>query len=450
MTVLDIFSGLGGWDVAARELGFEPLGIEIDAAACATREAAGLHTLRGDVAAIDPKSFDLVRAIIGSPPCQTFSTAGKRAGLADAEVLEAALQRIEAGLYDTLDLGDRAVGETTWSDAAARCSDARSALVLEPLRWALAHRDTLQWIALEQVPPVLPYWRRFAAIFELWGFTTWTGILNAADYGVPQTRRRAILIASRNPHCVARPAPTHCDPRKALPLFGNPWVSMAEALVWDDDQIVRTRSERSTPGGNTFGSAKPSWALTGKTRSWTREQPATTLVASGRTAEGGRVRPGIRALRSSQTIAGGPKAERDIDEPSVTVGRNFDRARLLLRNNSQSKSATRSIDEPAGTLFFGARLNDVAWITERPATTVVADPRLGPPGHRDRSKDGPHRQDGGIAITEREALILQSFPPDYPVQGSRTKRFEQIGNAIPPGLAYAILAPLMGAAEAAA
>lgn len=73
---IDLFAGAGGWDWAARELGLDPLGIEWDADACATREAAGLRTLKADVAALNPEHFRPCRMLIGSPPCPTFSAAG--------------------------------------------------------------------------------------------------------------------------------------------------------------------------------------------------------------------------------------------------------------------------------------------------------------------------------------------------------------------------------------
>lgn len=90
-------------------------------------------------------------------------------------------------------------------------------LVVEPLRWALELEP--EWIALEQVPSVLPLWKEFAAIFERLGYFTTSATVNAADFGVPQTRRRACLLASRT-RMVDFPAPVA---RRA---------SMADAIGW--------------------------------------------------------------------------------------------------------------------------------------------------------------------------------------------------------------------------
>ena len=106
--------------------------------------------------------------------------------------------------------------------------------------------------------------------------------------------------------------------------------------------------------------------------------------------------------------------------PTITGGesaRGAPRLAWKFRNNNNNNNAcTRSPDEPAGTLFFGHRSNWAAFT------------------------DGVD----SVRITVQEAAILQSFPADYPWRGTKTKQFEQIGNAIPPLLAEHVLAMAAG------
>lgn len=379
--IVDLFAGPRGWSEGLRPLGLRDIGLEWDTAACRTAAAAGHLTIQTDVAAYPTTPFKVrARKVIASPPCQAWSRAGKQDGLKDQPLVHQAVE-------------DLAHGRDTRNELKAACLDERSILAAEPMRWLYDLRP--EWVCMEEVPDVLPLWRQYAVYLRGWGYSVWTGILNAADYGVPQTRRRAILIASRVRHATA-PDPTHAkDP--ADTLFGDallPWVSMADALGWGaTDRPVPT----VTAGGGKTGGAEP-------------------FPTQARNA--------LAASRDSGNW-------------------------VLHTNRNQQPDGSRQTTDPHGAPapVFTAKAGG-QWVLKRPATTVCATDRIAPPGHRDRSKGGEsqYASPDTVRITVAEAAVLQSFRPGHPFQGSKTKQFEQIGNAVPPLLATHIVAIAEGIA----
>lgn len=213
--IIDLFAGPGGLDVASRSLGVPATGIEWDADACATRRAAGLATVQRDVRAYGPADFPNCDVLAGGPPCQTFSTQGTGTGRrALREVLHIAARMAQGKSVDWL-LSD--------------LEDERTGLVLEPLRWALeAHRlgRPYRTVVLEQVPTVLPVWQFFAQVLRGIGYSAVAGVLHAERHGVPQTRRRAVLVASLDRPAVL-PAPMY---RPYLKGGANDCRTMADVL----------------------------------------------------------------------------------------------------------------------------------------------------------------------------------------------------------------------------
>jgi DNA (cytosine-5)-methyltransferase 1 len=315
---VDVFGGPGGWDVPARRRGLRVLGIEFDPDTVATRRAAGLSTMHADVSRVDPELFAGTRGMIGGPPCPSFSSAGLKLGRHDTPHVMACARELAAG-------------RDTRRVHRAACLDARSILTVEPLRWALAMRP--EWIVCEQVPAVLPLWELMEELLRTNGWrSTWTGVLRAEEFGVPQTRERAFLLAHTS-RIVLPPSATH---RR----FGGghelpECVSMVEASggAWSPEQRVGfpRRNDREDGGAyrtrDTRAASEPAFALTEKARSWRRWSPGEQI-----------------------------------------------------------------------------------------------GPRTGAP------------------VSVEEAAALQTFPAGFPWQGSRSSRFLQIGNAVPPRLAEMMLA----------
>lgn len=393
-------------------LGARDVGLEWDEWACKTRAAAGQLTIRTDVARYPVWIFSgRVLGLIASPPCQAWSMAGKRLGLLDQPLVHQAV-------------ADLAAGRDTREQLLGACRDERSLLAAEPMRYlhALNATGEPEWVAMEEVPDVLPLWRQYAAILRTWGFSVWTGILNAADYGVPQTRRRAILLASRI-STAQPPPPTHAQVAEPESLFGPGrarWVSMAQALGWGaTDRPVPTVCAGGGPGGG----PEPFPSGSRKTLSDARDRGTWTPRLE-------RPVPQPRNGGPGQAARHGTPHCRAADRAGPACSTDAQRWAWSLRSNNQANATVRRADEPAGTLFFGHRANECTWVAEPAAPGPQHAPTLVMPEP--------------IRITAREAGILQSFPADYPWAGNKGQQFSQIGNAVPPRLAAHLLAPHLG------
>lgn len=497
MSVIDLFAGPGGWSEAARSLGILEVGIELDAAACATRAAAGHRTIRANVAAFPvDRIAERVTGCIGSPPCKLYSAAGTGIGRLVIDLLAAAIPRMLSGddcraevreqvfpvalRYRQAENEARKAGKQ-WAAArlerAARSDAFEACLVLEPARYIAGIGAGLRWVALEQVPAVLPLWEAYATALRAKGFSAWAGKLNAADYGVPQTRERAILVASRD-HRVSRPEPTHYDPRKGMQLWGLPWVSMAEALGWG---ATRRPVPTVTAGGTKTGGAEPfghrgrdaleaergagEWALRVDAQAHASVRPATAPAPAPALKFGHSAAEMQWVLHTNRDQR--PDGSRQTVDPSTApapalTAKSGGQWVVKFRNNNNN-ACVRSLDEPAGTLFFGQRSNWAAWVTEQPSPAITTTRRSRdgliagrqlPEG--ESAAVGGHGWDGDVTgsnggsrsnavrITVQEAAILQSFPADYPWQGTKTAAFTQVGNAVPPLLAEHVLAVATG------
>jgi DNA (cytosine-5)-methyltransferase 1 len=297
--ILEHFAGAGGISEGlriARVPGWmDALGIETDEHACRTAELAGHARELCDVRETRPRVSRDVSVFAAGPPCQSFSAAGAGAGrpLLDA-LRDAASVMFEGWTARRL----RLFPENALRAVLGRTpDDERSVLVLEPLHTILTRRPRA--VLLEQVPAVLPLWEHLAGLLRGRGYSAVAGVVRAEQHGVPQTRRRAVLLASLD-HVVALPVPTHStyhprDPGRLDPGV-LPWVSMADALSWGMSgrpSLTVTGGGSATGGAEVFGMAArdrmraegrwvPGHAVAGDTSdlSWTDRRPSPTVVGS--------------------------------------------------------------------------------------------------------------------------------------------------------------------------
>lgn len=250
MKALDCCAGAGGLSLGLQRAGFDVLGVELDEAACETHGALVGPCDRASLWDYEPRErFDLVA---GGIPCQSHSTAGKRAGTCDPRgQLYVPFLRI------------------------AQQAQARAVLI-ENVRGMLTSPSPTHGTALLEVVAAVR-----AASFE----HVVHNVLDAADYGVPQRRHRLFIVGFRSADDARRfewPRATHS--RDGGGLFGlRRWVSVREALGLGGGQFASGLREgaRGWQGMRLLDVDQPANSITGRNNNDLLDQPARTVSAGG-------------------------------------------------------------------------------------------------------------------------------------------------------------------------
>lgn len=360
--VVDLFAGCGGFS-----MGFEITGgYEIvagndsddDSLYAFARNHPRAMCWKGPIGDLDPsplrRLLGLARGeldvMIGGPPCQGFSRNRP--------------ERRQAG--QLLD-------------------DPRNYLFMDLLRFAQAFLPEV--LVIENVPDMLTqdngrYRDEILRALRRIGFLHCeTAVLNAADYGVPQRRRRAFVIASRTTR-IAIPSPSFADDTHngILPAL-RPWRTIRDAL---SDLPSLSAGEGCTPCDY-------------------RSEP----------------------LNDYQRILRG-----DVKHVEGHVAWTLSSVQSERLAHLQEGDGLESLpDNLTPRASYGGAYRRMSW--DRPALTITT--WMYHPGSGMFYHPADHR-----TITLREGARLQSFPDSARFYGGKVSRCRQVGNAVPPLMGAAI------------
>lgn len=392
---IELFCGAGG-----TSLGFEMsesyrilLGIDIDPDAMVTfrHNHENSECITDDITKVSPASIARkiggmnVDVIIGGPSCQGYSTIGKRIS-----------------------------------------DDPRNSLFVHYLNYVDEFRP--RWIVFENVRGFIHsgkglFYKAFQEALAKLGYDIAAGVLNAADYGVPQRRERVIIIGTNTGLTPSLPEPTHEDPR--CPVCSRPdksnrlrsQISVEDCPkcngtgLWHSPGMKRWISLQEAIGDlpwlGDFGGCSDFTKYRKESncgyQKWTRQfSNGYTLHKAKRVSE-------FAASIISKIPPGG--GIRSIPENELP-----ERFRIMrtVKNGKLRRDCT--------TLY-----GRLAW--DMPSYTITCyfgNVSSGAFTHPEINR----------AITIREAARLQSFPDRYFIHPKNAMR--QVGNAIPPLLAKAI------------
>lgn len=366
MRALEIFSGAGGLAKGLADAGFAHAAlVEWNKHACTTLRENFEHI---PVHGIDIKNFDFstlgaVDVVAGGPPCQPFSLGGKHQAHDDSrDMFPHAIRAIEQ-------LSPKAfIFENVKGLLRSSFADYFEYILLRLSYPGLHGGHMDDWRAhlqlLKRVDPMTHAGTRYNVQFKL---------LNAADFGVPQTRERVFIVGIRNDVNAqwTFPRATHSEDR----------------LLWDmhvsGDYWIKHGLNRHAELAQTHDASR--------------------LHAAALTARYGLFEP---ATLPWQTVR---DALENIPPPSTTHGI----ADHIFRDGARA--------------YPGHTGSELDW----PAKTIKAGGH-GVPGGENmiRYPDGSLRY-----FTVFEAKQIQTFPADFKVTGAWGEAMRQIGNAVPVKLA---------------
>ena len=195
MKIISLFSGAGGLDLGMIQAGNEIIWAnDIDKDAVATyEENIGKHIVCEDIKNIDIETLPDADAVIGGFPCQGFSQANLKRALDDDR------NQLYLFFYDTIKIKQPKF------------------FIAENVKGilSLGKGEAIKQIVND---------------FNEAGYITTVNLVNMADYGVPQTRQRVIIVGQRRDLGQEMrfkfPKPTHSKDGKDKPK----WISISEAI----------------------------------------------------------------------------------------------------------------------------------------------------------------------------------------------------------------------------
>lgn len=245
-TVVDLFSGCGGLSEGFRQAGFNLIAAN-DNWPVASRTFQNNHKIEPIVGSIEDMGIygKLLAAakgadvVVGGPPCQSFSTAGKRLSVKDPR-------------------GNLVL------DFIRFVNDIKpKAFVMENVRGilsaAIKHRpleERKNGIPLSKDEELGSALKFILSEFKRTGYNVTYGLLNSADYGVPQKRQRVFFLGAKNGVTIDIPKKTHSDKGsygiKKWTTFGDATKDLKENkpehMTYSDEK--KRIFDLVPPGGN--------------------------------------------------------------------------------------------------------------------------------------------------------------------------------------------------------